>query len=53
MKRGNWDHATGRLDNECPRCGEERMVDLVNGKHPMYFCCVCGHNWKAKKADAD
>lgn len=55
--KSNWAHATSavpRPERECPRCGEERMVDLVDSpKHPMMYCNMCGHNWRLRVKSKD
>ncbi len=47
MTRSNWDQATKPKETECPRCGEDRLIDLVESpRHPVMYCNVCGHNWR-------
>lgn len=35
-----------RMDLECPRCNEYRLVELVaDGRGEQGVCAVCAHNW--------
>jgi hypothetical protein len=38
-----------RIENCCPRCGEDRLLD----EHGSYFVCqVCTHRWFKVSAEA-
>ena len=34
----------------CPRCGEDRLIDLVvTAGQVEAFCAVCGHTWRPER----
>ena len=47
--RGEIHMAAGRvrLDLECPKCREHRLVEIVtDARGEQGFCAVCSHSWK-------
>ncbi len=41
-----------RLDLRCPKCDEERLVEIVEDRRgPQGVCAVCGHSWVLRPTD--
>ena len=33
---------------DCPRCGEDRSIDVIlTGDRWSFYCSVCSHTWAA------
>jgi len=40
MIPSNWRAATQEPDPTCPYCGEEKLVEWIDGR--LFYCAICG-----------